>query len=159
MKFVNILKHIRALDWFLASGALTLIAISLSPLKELLNQTTSQKVIPFRHVLSVANGSAPDDATSLQAIKVETSAGILLEIYDTTNHLKPVLLDSHEIPGHKNAYIHVQGEPTALAFTNSKAGDALELAVPTYDRNLTPRLNVFQFDKVGKKFQPISPSP
>lgn len=122
----------------------------------------------FRSVVSTVTGDLSGDGRIFTVAKVKTRNNIYLEIFTTVaNTSTDTLVDGHsetieaaapqlveriEIPDSRDAFFSFNGQASNLAIDDVDGDGRKEILVPTFDRNLVGRLNVFQYNDSTRGF-------
>lgn len=106
-----------------------------------------------RTVLAKVEGDLTGGGHFVSVIKVKTRDSLLVEVYridpKTGEQQKAAGI---ELPERRDGHFQFRGGPTNLALVDLDGDGILEIAVPTYDDNLIPRLHVYRFDPQAEVF-------
>lgn len=130
----------------------------------------------FRTVVSTAKGDLSGTGVMFTVAKIKTRDNIYLEIFESvidhtlddesenaSSDTSPAVLESSstrlveriEISDARDAYFSFNGQATNLAIDDVNGDGRPEILVPTFDRNLVGRLNVFEYNNDTREFSRI----
>ncbi len=104
----------------------------------------------FRKILSTLSYSTSDGIPH-QVLKIKTEKGINIEIYNTSSNF-PSLTSKFEVIGEKDGYFVLGGSGTNLALFDIDHDLKQEILIPTFDKNLTAKLDIIKYDENSKRF-------
>lgn len=107
-----------------------------------------------RHIIAKVSGRVGPDGPTVTVLKINSEAGLSLEIYSADqgpDHL--VLLAKFNLGEKRDAYFSFQGNATNLALTDVNGDGILEVVAPAYDDQMVARLNVFSYNSATKSFE------
>lgn len=110
-------------------------------------------VAHHREVLSQLDLEA--EGRRYKLIKVMDSGGLFVEIYRYTDE-GTLLVDSKSIPDKKDAYYRFDGNKHNLFLKDINNDGSAEIILPSLDKNMKARLNIFSFDPHSEKLQKIT---
>lgn len=112
-----------------------------------------------RTALSVITLNNEAGMPAFKIIKVKTPHGIILEAYRATGMGGASdLTDEVNLPQHKDAYFNLRGQQTNLAMDDLDGDHKPEILVPTFSPQLMSRLNIYKFNFLNGKFEPMDPA-
>lgn len=113
-----------------------------------------------RQVLSTARAEFLGDDLFLVIVKVQTPEGIFLEIYETIEQGRDVLLDKVLLPYDRDGWIFFKDQHSNLILYDVTGDGRPEFLVPTFDPLRTPHLSVYRLDLETKtlRLEPWSPA-
>ncbi len=124
----------------------------------LLNPTVKKKTMALllndqKEVLSQLE--LVQEGRTFKIIKVQDEKGLGVELYKTEGD-SLVFLDSHQLTDKKDAFYKFNESKHNL-FAKDINGDGVEeLILPSLDKNMKARLNVFRLDLVNERLQKIT---
>ena len=95
------------------------------------------------------------DGIRYKVIKVHNIRGLALEIYKLENN-ETMLLDSHQLTDKKDAFYKFGKAKHNLFLKDINDDGITEIILPSLDKNMKARLNVFTFDSINEKLQKIT---
>jgi hypothetical protein len=103
-------------------------------------------VYPERTVLAKADGDLTGKGDRVTVIKVKTFDTLALEVFffsenESSREMKRIVLAEK-----REGYFNFRGQATNLVLNDLDGDGVLEILAPSFDENLIPRLNVFEFD-------------
>jgi hypothetical protein len=123
----------------------------------------------FRTVVSTAKGDLSGTGVMFTVAKIKTRDNIYLEIFETvieqtldgesttasSGSAAPRLVERIEITDARDAFFSFNGQATNLAIDDVNGDGRPEILVPTFDRNLVGRLNVFEYNNDTREFSKV----
>lgn len=109
----------------------------------------------YRTVVSTAKGDLSGAGSMYTVAKVKTRDNIYLEIFENIVNEAPRLVERIELADTRDAFFNFDGQATNLAIEDIDGDGKPEILAPTFDRNLTGRLNVFHYDETTRDFQKV----
>lgn len=126
----------------------------------------------FRTVVSTAKGDLSGTGVMFTVAKIKTRDNIYLEIFETvieqtldtesenassgaTASSATRLVERIEISDARDAFFSFNGQATNLAIDDVNGDGRPEILVPTFDRNLVGRLNVFEYNNDTREFSRV----
>lgn len=106
-----------------------------------------------RVVLSQLDYQVED--SSYKVIKLNTSRGLVVEVYRRDGD-ELVLVDSKSLADKKDAYYKFGEKKYNLFLKDINDDGQAEVILPSIDKNMKARLNVFRFDQIQEKLQKIT---
>lgn len=149
--------HARSSRFFLASLPRILgLGIFLSTMVVALNPDSRALVREFivgkdRHVLSILRDVSLNGRL-VDILKVSTPRGVQVEIYDRGNGFHE-LVATALIEDRTDAFYMLRGRASNLFATDLDGDGQIEIAAPTYDRNLVAHLNVLNLRQLENKIE------
>lgn len=119
------------------------------------NSVRSELFRPQRRVLRIVNGNLMNDGQVTVAVKYKTVNGIVIEILSNDDNGARSLIDRITIPGEHDGYFDFYGQASQLAVMDVDDDGTYELVAPTFDEQLVAHLNVFKYNPIIKRFEPI----
>jgi hypothetical protein len=86
-----------------------------------------------------------------QVLKIKTEKGINIEIYESSLNF-PKLVAKFEVIGQRDGYFILGGSGTNLAMFDIDHDTNYEILVPTFDHNLTAKLDIIKYDTDLERF-------
>lgn len=132
-------------------------AISLHPtsrfwLKNWLFPATS------RTLLAKAEGDLTGLGDLVTVLKVKTRSDLLIEVYSQNVQKTESALRARIIlPERNDGFFEFRGSPTNLALVDINHDGILEIAAPTFDENMIPRLHIYRYDPEAQVFVMVGP--
>lgn len=140
---------------FLLLAALFLMALAfifIAAIPQLRNSVKEAFSSSHRQVLAKITGTLSADGPKLTILKIKSGDSINLEIFKhgEDDSLEPFA----KIPlfNAKDAYLEVQGNATNLSLTDIDKNGVMEIVAPTYDDQMVPRLNIFEYNPNSNSF-------
>lgn len=93
---------------------------------------------------------------SYKILKVKTVEGLLIEIYKVADD-QFILLDSQTLTDKKDAHYKFGSKKHNLFLKDINNDGQSEIILPSLDKNMKARLNVFHFDPISEKLQKVTP--
>lgn len=112
---------------------------------------------PARQVLSIANGDLLHDGSFVKVVKYKTPEGILIEVLSSGDSGSRSLVDRISISGEHDGFFDFYGEASQLAIMDVDEDGKMELVAPTFDSHLVAHLNIYKFNEITRKFEPLQP--
>ncbi len=124
----------------------------------------------FRTVVSTAKGDLSGTGVMFTVAKIKTRDNIYLEIFETVieqtlddesetgsskGSSQQRLVERIEIADARDAFFSFNGQATNLAIDDVNGDGRPEILVPTFDRNLVGRLNVFEYNNDKREFSRV----
>lgn len=126
----------------------------------------------FRTVVSTAKGDLSGTGVMFTVAKIKTRDNIYLEIFETvieqtldgdsetassaaSESSATRLVERIEISDARDAFFSFNGQATNLAIDDVNGDGRPEILVPTFDRNLVGRLNVFEYNNDTREFSRV----
>lgn len=142
----------------MAFRALALIAMlisligSLHPdVRQFLKSYTN---ISYRKVLSTVTGVFQQKPFKI--VKIKNNEGLFIEVYQVLSDQDWPLISKFQLPDNRDGYIMFQDQATNLALQDIDGDLVPEIIAPSYDKNLTARLNVYKYNEKHQDFQLVS---
>lgn len=152
---MSIIKKITQLGWLRWVLILvSLFSIYLNFDVKMRNQLRQHLSPSEREVLSVAIGPVLPEGPA-RVVKIKTVDGIQIEIYGPIKQdsSSEPLVDTIHIQSTHDSHMQFQGRATNLALKDMNGDKLYEIISPSYDQDLTPRLNIYTFNSSSKKFE------
>ena len=99
-----------------------------------------------RLLSSIAN-DIDGQGNYIKALKFKTHKGIQLEFIQVGLDGTKKVLPTKHIPHPYNGFFEYRGDSVHLAIGDVDGDGVMEIMAPTFDKNLTPHLNVYYYDK------------
>ena len=109
------------------------------------------KPMQSRLLSSIAN-DIDGQGNYIKALKFKTRDGIQLEFIQVNPDGTKRVLPSKEIKHPYNGFFEYRGESVHLAIGDIDGDGVMELMAPTFDKDLTPHLNVYYYDRNHNNF-------
>lgn len=111
-----------------------------------------------RKILAKTSGYTSQGGTFVSVFKITSQGMLELEIYTTPDEQgNPRLLQKINLNESRDGYVNFQGNATNLALSDMDGDGSMDILAPTFDEQLTPRLNVFRFNKELTMFERYTP--
>lgn len=91
------------------------------------------------------------DTTEYTVLKILEGDQLYIEVYTGQDFLAKIPLSDK-----KDAFFNFLGSATNLAVNDFDQDGDLEVLVPTYDGSMTPRLNIYKYNRDSKGFDRIN---
>ncbi len=96
-----------------------------------------------------------DSGQEYKILKVKTVDGLIVEIYKISeDHF--ILLDSQALTDKKDAFYKFGNSKHNLFLKDLNEDGRSEIILPTLDKNMKARLNVFIFDPISEKLEKVT---
>lgn len=145
---------------YLVIGLLSVVALSLVTISVVPSLRSKAKAWVFddgRHLLAKASGRLTLDGPDISVLKVLQAEKLYLEIYKIEPGNESMeLLVKLALPENRDAFFTFQGNATNLALGDLDADGTLEILAPTFDAEMTARLNVFKYDVESGTFNRLN---
>ena len=105
-----------------------------------------------RQILSTVSGDVFGDGSAAKILKVETSEGIFLEIYQMASEFEPTLYQRIKLQDKSDGHFVLNGESSNLILNDVDKDSRIDILAPSFDRNLKAHLNVFTFNADQSRF-------
>lgn len=138
-------------------GALAIAAIVTLCIPSTRTVLRSYILNPARKVLSIANGNLLHNGSFVKVVKYKTPEGILIEVLSSDDSGSRSLIDRISIYGEHDGFFDFYGEASQLAIMDVDEDGKMELVAPTFDNNLVAHLNIYKYNDITKKFEPLQP--
>ena len=147
----------------LISLLVVVTAISLYPDSR---QWLKDHLIPSKRVvLAKVEGDLTGQGDLVSVVKVQTATDLTIEVYGLNPQKNETSLRARLIlPERRDGHFQIRGRPTNLALVDLNQDGVLEIAAPTFDENLVPRLHIYRYDPsaqvfilTGPDFLPLEP--
>lgn len=145
---------------YLVIGLLSILALSLATVTVVPSLRSRAKALIFddgRHLIAKASGRLTLDGPDITVLKILQAEKLYVEIYKMEPGNESMeLMAKLPLPESRDAFFTFQGNATNLALGDLDSDGALEILVPTYDPEMTARLNVFKFDPETNGFHRLN---
>lgn len=95
-------------------------------------------------------------------LKIKEGSDLWLEVYflmqNQDGHIENELHKKLTLKGAFDGHILIQERASNLAIANIDADQDLEILAPTYDRSMTPILNIYKYDPILEEFKLLDPT-
>lgn len=108
-----------------------------------------------REILSQVEGDITGQGDRFQILKVKDRDTLSLEVYAVSSDQKITFKNRLILPDTKDGHFEFRGQSTNLVLTDIDNDGVSEIVAPTYDKNLSPRLNVFKFKSSDQSFERV----
>ncbi|MBX2987954.1 MAG: hypothetical protein KF802_08650 [Bdellovibrionaceae bacterium] len=113
-----------------------------------------------RQILAKTSGYITPRGPFVSVFKISEGGSLMLEIYTTPDDQgNPQLLQKIPLNEIRDGYVNFQGNATNLALSDTDHDGALDILAPTFDEQMTPRLNVFRYNEDLRTFERASAPP
>ena len=153
--------------WILFSLFILLVVITAVSIHPLARQWLRDHLIQdTRTVVGKVEGDLTGQGDFVSVVKVKTKNDLIVEVYSMEPKKNETSLRARLVlPERRDGYFQFQGHPTNLALVDLNKDGVLEIAVPTFDDNLIPRLHIYRYDPAaqvfiltGPDFLPLEPT-
>lgn len=131
--------------------SLILSVILLNP--KIKEKTLALFVISHRDVLSQMDMEM--EGRKYKIIKLIDGGGIFVEVYKYTDE-GTLLVDSKPIPDKKDAFFKFDDNKHNLFLKDINDDGIAEIILPSLDKNMKARLNIFSFDSYTEKLSKVT---
>lgn len=143
---------------FIALSALLAAGLVVAAAIPSVRESIQARITPKSHeLLATADGDLLGDGTAVKVIKFRNGEGIYVEVLKMLPSGDTSLIDRILLPDKHDGMFNYQGHVTRLAVADIDNDGKMELLVPTFDNQLVPHLNVFRFNPILGKFEPVEP--
>ncbi len=138
----------------LAAALMVMTAIALVP--SLRSQARSWVFSNGREILAKTSGHVTPEGPFVSVFKIREDGFLTLEVYVTgEDSSADRLLQKIDLSETRDGYVNFQGNATNLALSDADYDGAMDIIAPTFDDQMTPRLNVFRFNRALNSFEKI----
>ncbi|MBX3040504.1 MAG: hypothetical protein KF789_07360 [Bdellovibrionaceae bacterium] len=142
----------------LAVALMLITAVAIVP--SLRHQVRSWVVSNDREILAKTSGYVTPEGPLVSVFKIREDGFLKLEVYTNSgNSDESVLLQKIDLNETRDGYVNFQGNATNLALADTDHDGAMDLIAPSFDEQMTPRLNIFRFNRALNSFEKIIPPP
>lgn len=140
--------------WVLLSLLIVLVAVTAASIHPAARQWLRDHLISDnRVVLAKVDGDLTGQGDFVSVIKVKTRNELIVEVYSLEPKKNETSLRARLVlPERRDGFFQFRGHPTNLALVDLNDDGTLEIAVPTFDDNLIPRLHVYRYDPAAQVF-------
>lgn len=113
-----------------------------------------------RQILAKTSGYASADGPFVSVFKIRENGVLVIEVYTTPEQDgSPKLMQKFVLNETRDGYFNFMGNATNLALSDTDQDGALDILAPTFDDQMTARLNVFRFNRALGTFEKAIPPP
>ncbi|HRO67211.1 MAG TPA: hypothetical protein PL182_06585 [Pseudobdellovibrionaceae bacterium] len=142
----------------LAVALMLITAVAIIP--TLRYQVRSWVVSSDREILAKTSGYVTPEGPFVFVFKIRENGSLKLEVYSNGDSAgESTLLQKIDLNEVRDGYVNFQGNATNLALADTDHDGAMDLIAPSFDDQMTPRLNVFRFNRALNSFERIVPPP
>lgn len=139
----------------LSTFALVLVAVAVVP--SLRSKAKAWVFDDRRHLLATAAGRLTLDGPDITVLKVIQAEKLYLEVYKMEpGNETMALMAKLPLPENQDAFFTFQGNATNLALGDLDGDGTLEILAPTFNAEMTARLNVFKYDPESGSFDRLN---
>lgn len=107
-----------------------------------------------RVILAKTSGHVTSEGLLVSVFKIRQDGFLKIEIFRMdAKSSESTLMQVIDLPETRDGYINFQGNATNLALSDTDGDGAMDIIAPTYDDQMTPRLNVFRFNQTLSVFE------
>lgn len=111
-----------------------------------------------REILAKTSGYATPAGPFVSVFKIRENGALIIEVYTTPDQDgSPKLLQKFVLNEIRDGYFNFMGNATNLALSDTDHDGALDILAPTFDDQMTARLNVFRFNQTLGIFEKAIP--
>jgi hypothetical protein len=113
-----------------------------------------------RIILGKVQGEVTSAGEKFVILKIKQKDEIFVEVYkeeDKSEHLN--FVQKITIPEKNEGSFTFRGEITNLAFADIDEDSFMEILVPAFSTDMTPRLHTFKFNSTNSTFEPMQAAP
>lgn len=96
-----------------------------------------------------------ENGTTYKVVKVQNVRGLAIEVYKLTDD-GPMLLDFQQLTDKKDAFYKFDDQKHNLFLKDVTDDGVADIILPSIDKNMKARLNIFSFDTVNERLQKVS---
>jgi hypothetical protein len=108
-----------------------------------------------RTVLSTAFGDLTGQGDTVKVVKVQSKAGLFLEVYRSGETGSLEQMAQIPLPSHRDGFFHFNGQSSNLALEDVTGDQMLEIISPSFDADMVAHLHVFRFNKITRQFERV----
>lgn len=109
-----------------------------------------------REILAKVSGKIGAQGPRVTILKIKSHNSLTLEIYDLDGADGMTLIAKIPLAESRDGFFALNGNATNLALTDVDSDGEMEIAAPTYDDQLVPRLNIFKYNHSTKSFDKVT---
>ena len=109
-----------------------------------------------REILAKTSAKISPDGPLVAVFKLLEDGRLKIEVYKVENSGETTLSQIFELNETRDGYIHLQGNATNLALSDTDNDGALDIIAPSFDDQMTPRLNIFRFNSTLQNFEKVT---
>lgn len=113
-----------------------------------------------REILAKTTGYLSKEGPFVSIFKIREKDSLFLEVYaiktNDKNETHTELIQRIDLPEARDGYFNFMGNATNLALSDTDNDGTMELLAPTFDQQMTARLNVFKFNQTTQTFDRAS---
>lgn len=107
-----------------------------------------------RQILAKTSGYITPQGPFISVFKISEGGQLGLEIYTTPDEDgNPRLIQKIPLNETRDGYVNFQGNATNLALSDTDHDGAMDILAPTFDDQMTPRLNIFRYNQSLQTFE------
>lgn len=111
-----------------------------------------------RKILAKTSAYLSSDGPFVSVFKVQEGSQIYLEVFSSENGQEtPRLLQKIALSPGQDGYFNFQGNATNLAISDADNDGVMDILAPTFDDQMTPRLNVYRYNPAMQVFELAQP--
>lgn len=111
-----------------------------------------------RQILAKTSGYATAAGPFVSVFKIREKGVLMVEVYTTPEQDgSPKLMQKFVLNETRDGYFNFMGNATNLALSDTDQDGALDILAPTFDDQMTARLNVFRFNQALGTFEKVIP--
>lgn len=113
-----------------------------------------------RQIIAKTSGYLTPEGPFVNVFKIREAGQLIIEVYASPDDTgSPNLLQRLPLPETRDGYFNFMGNATNLALSDTDGDGAMDILAPTFDDQMTPRLNVFKFIRTLGVFERAIPPP
>lgn len=111
-----------------------------------------------RQILAKTSAYLSTEGPFVSVFKVREGSKIFLEVFSSADgQAQPKLLQKIPLSPGQDGYFNFQGNATNLAISDADNDGVMDILAPTFDDQMTPRLNVYRYNPAMQVFELARP--
>lgn len=111
-----------------------------------------------RQILAKTSAYLSTEGPFVSVFKIREGSQIFLEIFSSGDGQEaPKLLQKIQLAPGQDGYFNFQGNATNLAISDADKDGVMDVLAPTFDEQMTPRLNVYRYSPTLQRFELAQP--
>lgn len=111
-----------------------------------------------RQILAKTSGYATPEGPFVSIFKIREGNALIIEVYTSPGEDgSPNLLQKIPLDETRDGYFNFMGNATNLVLSDTDNDGAMDILAPSFDDQMTARLNVFRFNRSINMFERVIP--